>query len=552
MPELLTFENVDEGTRLAVLEFINRAPYAEYLTRQWWFRGNAAVKNDPSKPLSISVPLAAAMLQLRNSRPGAELENLDQLNEVEGFRQGHLDFLADLLSDYGLHRNRTQLCVDGPACRELLLNTIYSAKNYIHLACFLFFNDEAGQEIARALAEKARQGVEVRVLLDQRSSEMWLMDEPELRNHPTRYNITGLKQGLTAAGVRVADMQPIEREVAEFEVWRNNRVPETWLGEQERINEAIWSTVGGWNHVDHRKILIADGRRALVMSHCLGNEYLYADAEGPRRGDGDSCEPRWHDAATLVVGGAAARLNIYFARRWVFSGGDVFPIDQPFYSPPPEPAGNDTVTFQASVPGDVLESWLDRLSGEQRQQNPVRNLYGYDLLWLAREEVWMENPYVLDMYLFKMWKKLMRLKPHLKFNLIRPHHSVNSYPGLNIPGLRGFIKRMFWRNDPELIKWGVKIWEYTRGFNHIKIALVDNWLATHGSYNLNYRSAKKDLELNVVIESRAYAAQVRELFNLDLGFCRLVKPTRTDRAISTVFRAAGDLAIIDTIMPEVG
>lgn len=554
MSNTLKFDHIDRDTQKAIIDFINRAPYPDYLTRQWWLRDHPAGDNGGSleaRPPSIEV--AETVLQRRSELPGGEMTSLEQLQSVAGFEQAHLNALAQTLSDYALHRNRAELFVDGPASLQVILDVIDSAQNYLHLIPFLFFNDDAGQTIARALAAKAQQGVEVRVLLDRRASENWLMDGPELRRHPSRYNIKALRQNLLDAGVRVVDPQPLERSAAKLDDLARQGVPEAWLREQEEMNDAIWSTLASWNHVDHRKIMIADGRRCLVMSCCIGNEYQYTDSDYPVLGDGNARQPRWHDAATLIEGGAAITVNHHFAKRWVLSGGDVFPVDDAFYAPTPVATGSDTVTIRDAYPGRVSESWLDRLSGDYRQENSLRHLYAHDLLWLAKKEVWIQNPYVLDRHVFKRWEKLLKSKPQLQFNLIRPHPSVNSYPGHHIRGMRGFFKQLFRRGDARLIKRGANIFEYARATNHIKIAVIDDWLATHGSYNLNYRSAKKDIELNAIIESRPYARQVKQqVFEVDLAYCRTVSPTTAEKAIGTMFLAAGDLAIIDMILPEVG
>lgn len=558
MSESLPFHEIDRETQRAILEYINRAPDPDYLSGQWRpvvpLPTRARIRRRQAvAPVSLNPDgVAAGILRLRDELPGGQLDDLERLRTVPGFDRQQLEALRLLLSDYARQRNRAELFVDGRANQKILLDVIDSARNYLHLTSFLFFNDEAGQVVARALEAKARQGVEVRVLLDRRASQNWLMDDKELRRHPTRYNIRSLQQSLAEAGVKVVDPQPLERLPSELDRLRQMGAPEEWIKEQEEMNDAIWTTLASWNHVDHRKIVIADGRRGLVMSCCIGNEYQYL-ADTPAVGNGSDIPPRWHDATTLLEGGAAALLNRHFAKRWMLSGGDIFPVDDPFYSPAPEPAGCDAVTILDSYPGRVVESWFDRLSGKYRQQNELRNLYASTLLGLAKKEVWIQNPYVLDRHVMETWEKLVKSRPEVQFNLIRPHPTVSSYPGHNIPGVRDFLKNLFRRGDARLIKRGARIFEYVRAANHIKIALVDDWLASHGSYNINFRSAKKDIELNVVVESRSYARQVRQqVFDVDLAYCRTVSPTRTETAIGAGMLAIGDLAIIDMILPEVG
>jgi phosphatidylserine/phosphatidylglycerophosphate/cardiolipin synthase-like enzyme len=101
--------------------------------------------------------------------------------------------------------------------------------------------------------------------------------------------------------------------------------------------------------------------------------------------------------------------------------------------------------------------------------------------------------------------------------MIRPHVDLNDYPGSDIPYVQDYVAWLFRKNDLRLIQKGARVFEFTRAMTHLKVALIDNWFATHGSYNLNYRSAKKDLEIVLFIESKSYARQMREkIFDIDL------------------------------------
>ena len=68
--------------------------------------------------------------------------------------------------------NRAQLFIDGHRILPALLRDLAEARRSIHLAMFLFFRDPIGEEVARALARKAGEGVKVRVLLNLEKTEM--------------------------------------------------------------------------------------------------------------------------------------------------------------------------------------------------------------------------------------------------------------------------------------------------------------------------------------------------------------------------------------------
>lgn len=505
----LDFSRIDAATRAAMLDFLNRAPDATYLSSEKYLRDDPSTGyGDQVRDYGIGKTVAERIIDMRDRQPGGDFASLDLLNEVAYFGQDKLDDLAFTLGNATLHRNRAELFVDGPECLDVLLDTIGSARNYLHLSSFLFFNDEIGQEVADALVDRAANGVEVRVMLDRKASE-----HPDGSGHPTRHDIGALLDRLRNGQVQVTDMQPIEEGLtpAQLDALRDAGVPDAWVDEQEEINR-LWLL--DINHVDHRKMVVADGKVALVMSHGIGNEYLYRDTSGPGEGP-----PRWHDASTRITGGAAVPVNHQFAKRWFLSGGDVFDHEDPFFSPDPVPAGSDTVWFLECKPGDVLDSVFIALLGLEedfaRQANPLRNFFGRDLLLPARTEVFVQNPYVLDDEIFDSWVKLLGRRP-VGLKLFRPHPDVNDYPGSNLPAARDYVRWLFRRNDLRLLKAGGGVFEYLPAFNHLKVALVDDWFATHGSYNLNYRSAKKDLEFNVFVESKSYAQQMRsKIFDVD-------------------------------------
>lgn len=63
-------------------------------------------------------------------------------------------------------KNEVRSFVTGRDKFDALLEAIRGAKHHIHMEYYIIRNDELGREIVSALTEKARQGVEVRLLYD--------------------------------------------------------------------------------------------------------------------------------------------------------------------------------------------------------------------------------------------------------------------------------------------------------------------------------------------------------------------------------------------------
>ena len=62
--------------------------------------------------------------------------------------------------------NHVELLVNGAATYEAMREAITSARHHVHVEFFIFRDDELGRMATEALVRKAREGVEVRVIVD--------------------------------------------------------------------------------------------------------------------------------------------------------------------------------------------------------------------------------------------------------------------------------------------------------------------------------------------------------------------------------------------------
>ena len=91
----------------------------------------------------------------------------------------------------------------------------------------------------------------------------------------------------------------------------------------------------------------------------------------------------------------------------------------------------------------------------------------------------------------------------------------------------------------ELIKAGVKIYEYKDGFNHAKTFVSDDRVATVGTVNLDYRSLYLHYECGVAVYGGSVVAAVRDDFLRVLSEC--VRITPQSCAVSTPKRLFQDI-----------
>jgi len=175
--------------------------------------------------------------------------------------------------------NGVELYFDAAEKYAALKDAIRSAQSHVHLEYYIFRGDGIGTELRDLLADRAKTGVDVRLLYDGVGS--------------LRAMRSGFFDPLEAAGGRVAAYLPPR------------------LG---RIIERV-------NFRNHRKIAVVDGQVGFVGGMNVGDQHLGRD---PRIG-------RWRDAHVRIQGPAVAELQRIFLTDWLFAtdecpaGPDCFP-----------------------------------------------------------------------------------------------------------------------------------------------------------------------------------------------------------------------------------
>jgi cardiolipin synthase len=216
--------------------------------------------------------------------------------------------------------NAVELVQNG-AFFDRLLADIAAAENSVHVETFLCKEGEATRRLAVALAERARAGVTVRVLLD--------------ANGGRGFGDEGLRQ-IREAGASVSFFRPLRAR-----------------------------TLGRVNKRDHRKLAILDGRIGWVGGHCLTDHWL-GDAED---------DQHYRDISARVQGPVVAQMQAAFAEHWIEETGETFGGDDCF--PPLEPRGDATAhavwASPASAPSCVSLLFTLAIHGAAKSitlQNP--------------------------------------------------------------------------------------------------------------------------------------------------------------------------------------
>jgi cardiolipin synthase len=226
---------------------------------------------------------------------------------------------------------------------------------------------------------------------------------------------------------------------------------------------------------NHRKLVAADGERAVLGGICIGDEW----AGDPARG-----RLPWRDTAIRVEGPAAAVLDQAFARTWEESGPPL---------PPAEFAG------QVAPRG---EAWVRVLAGEPARERAYR--VSELLLASAGERVWITDAYLVAPR--RLYRYLVdAAREGVDVRLLVPGSS-------DLPLVRN-LTRFGYR---DLLRSGVRIFEWDGPMLHAKSVVADGRWVRVGSSNLNHSSLVANYELDVLAEDEGLATEMEAQFRRDL------------------------------------
>lgn len=376
-----------------------------------------------------------------------------------------LEFAPSVASSTDLH-------VEGRNFYPPMLADIAAATSSVHINQFGFRPGLVGDRFAAVLIAKAGEGVPVRVIVDRQGSD------PE-RDSKEFYD------RLTEAGVQVCVARAVQL--------RTPRGPLNAGGD-------IGWNLSGLGHIDHRKVVVVDGRIGWVGGAGIEDHFENG---------------AFHDLFVRVEGPVVAQLQLVFVTSLRWLGGAI-------------PAGSASELFPPldEGPSPTTAVVLHNAPGRFR---PITTAIA-ELIDGARETLDVINPYVTDRGMIKRIERA---------------------------ALRGAQVRMFVPASPNnwacgaaeqfhhqrLLDAGVRILGYPQML-HAKAFVADGDQVLVGTCNLEAWSLKRFFEIDLGFVSTDLAAQFGERFfapaeevSVDLG----PPTTLKERARATAMAAISPL-----------
>lgn len=326
--------------------------------------------------------------------------------------------------------------IDGEETFQKIFKVISESRSYLCVNFFIVKNDKLGTRFQQALIERARAGVRVYFLFD------------EIGSHklPRRY---------------LREMQDAGVECHSF-----------------GINRFWWSRLQ-LNFRNHRKIIISDGKVALIGGFNVGDEYL---GRNQRFG-------AWRDTHLALRGPVIQAVQLVFLEDWYWASNKVPEL---FWETEPQ-AADQVAAIIPTGPADPADSW---------------QLIVAEAANSARRKLWIASPYFV------------------------PDEGVLT--ALQAAAIRGVDVRiliperadhlMVWLSAfsyyEQSLPYGVRIFRYHRGFLHQKVMLIDQRLAAIGTANLDNRSFRLNFEITAFSTDHDFVRQITEMLEVDFSGAR--------------------------------
>lgn len=233
------------------------------------------------------------------------------------------------------------------------------------------------------------------------------------------------------------------------------------------------------NYRDHRKIVVVDGNIGFVGGINMSNRY---------RNNGEN-KLYWRDTHLRLEGDAVKSLQLAFYLNWQFVHGEYLPIEEAYF-PPSEPA--DLTLTQVATSGPDSD-WAGIMHGFFAAINN------------AMDYVYITTPYFIPNEALSTALQSAALAG-VDVRVLIPKSADSR---ITQAASLSFVK--------PLMKAGVRVFLYDKGFIHAKTMVVDDRLSTVGTANFDNRSFDINFEVNAFIYDPDIAFELKGHFEEDLS-----------------------------------
>jgi len=231
------------------------------------------------------------------------------------------------------------------------------------------------------------------------------------------------------------------------------------------------------NYRNHRKITVVDGKVGFIGGINVGDEYI---GKHPKLG-------YWRDTHLMLEGDSVYWLQEVFLKDWEIATRRK--PDEPSFFPPHDVPAGEAVQI---VP-----------AGPNRKGDAIHDSV-FAMLNAANNRIWMTTPYFI---------------PSASIAMALRDAAVS---GMDVRILIPYVPDTWLVHlatlsyAEELMRSGVRVWQYKKGFVHAKTLVVDRFAAVVGSANMDLRSFYSNFEINAHLYDPSAISRVESDFLKDL------------------------------------
>ena len=236
------------------------------------------------------------------------------------------------------------------------------------------------------------------------------------------------------------------------------------------------------NYRNHRKIVVIDGKTGYIGGMNIAQRYM----KGVKWGI-------WRDTQVKLKGKAVYGLQTAFLTDWYVMDRTLFTSSEYF----PKMNSCGSVIAQV-VTSDPVGDWKDMMQGFMLT------------ICSAQQYLYIQSPYLLPTEQVKTALQTAALSG-VDVRIMLPRRGDS---WLIHKGSMSYIE--------DMIKSGVKVYLYNKGFLHSKMMVCDDSLSSIGSTNMDFRSFENNFEANAFFYDIDTALAIKDIFLADQRDCMLL------------------------------
>jgi|SRR5687768_6820208 len=236
----------------------------------------------------------------------------------------------------------------------------------------------------------------------------------------------------------------------------------------------------------HQRAIVIDGTVGFTGGAAVADKW---------RGNAQD-EEHWRDSMTMVTGPLVSGVQTAFGNDWVYCCGEIV-TGPSFYPQPPTGAGGPEVEHQGGPSRDGKQPiGLAVVSSPSDAEQPIRICH-----WLsfraARRSLYISNSYFIP---DKRLRKVVtdRARAGVDVRILVPGSKTDAKP-VRLAGQTHY---------EELMRAGVRVYEYQPTMMHAKVVVVDGLWSVVGSANMDERSMELNEENVLAIRDAGLAQSI--------------------------------------------